>query len=66
MADFDVKTGYSAAFRTFVEFAQKTHADGYDSANAKATLDGRQEDSAGREGVGHGEHDTQERTPEDR
>ena len=34
--------GYSASFRTFVEFAQKTHGDGYDSASAKATLNGRQ------------------------
>lgn len=41
MADFDVKTGYSTAFRTFVDFAEKTGKDGYDSANAKATLAGR-------------------------
>ena len=41
MADFDVKTGYSTAFRMFVDFAEKTSKDGYDSANAKATLAGR-------------------------
>lgn len=34
--------GYSVAFKTFVDFAQKTQRDGHDSASAKATLDGRQ------------------------
>lgn len=34
--------GYNNAFRTFVDFAQKTHRDGYDSAAAKATLNERQ------------------------
>lgn len=33
--------GYNATFRTFVEFAQKTQRDGYDSACAKATLAGK-------------------------
>jgi len=41
MASLDTN-GYNSAFRTFVEFAQMTHKDGYDSANAKATLNGRQ------------------------
>ena len=38
----DLSTGYSAAFKTFVEFAEKTCADGYDSACARATLSDRQ------------------------
>ena len=46
MASLDTN-GYNLAFRTFVEFAQKTHADGYDSANAKATLNGLAEKVAG-------------------
>ena len=33
--------GYNATFRTFVEFAQKTQRDGYDSACANATLAGK-------------------------
>ena len=33
--------GYNATFRTFVEFAEKTQRDGYDSACAKATLAGK-------------------------
>ena len=33
--------GYNATFRTFVEFAQKTQRDGYDSACATATLAGK-------------------------
>ena len=28
----DINTGYSSAFKTFVDFAEKTHADGHDSA----------------------------------
>ncbi len=38
----DINTGYSNVFKTFVEFAEKTYADGYDSACARATLNGRQ------------------------
>lgn len=34
----DFKTGYSNAFKTFVEFAEKTYNDGYDSACARATV----------------------------
>ena len=30
----DINTGYSSAFKTFVDFAEKTHADGHDSAAA--------------------------------
>ena len=37
----DINTGYSSAFKTFVDFAEKTHADGHNSAAAKATLSGR-------------------------
>jgi len=37
----DINTGYSNAFKTFVDFAEKTHADGHNSAAAKATLSGR-------------------------
>ena len=37
----DINTGYSSAFKTFVDFAEKTNADGYDSATAKATLSSR-------------------------
>ena len=37
----DINTGYSSAFKTFVDFAEKTHAAGYDSASAKATLSSR-------------------------
>ena len=37
----DINTGYSSAFKAFVEFAEKTNADGYDSASAKATLSSR-------------------------
>ena len=33
--------GYNATFRTFVEFAEKTQRDGYDSACATATLVGK-------------------------
>ena len=33
--------GYNVTFRTFVEFAEKTQRDGYDSACAKATLAGK-------------------------
>ena len=40
MAKLDIN-GYNATFRTFVEFAQKTQRDGYDSACAKATLAGK-------------------------
>ena len=40
MAKLDIN-GYNATFRTFVDFAQKTHKDGYDSASAKATLAGK-------------------------
>ena len=31
----DINTGYSSAFKTFVDFAEKTHADGHDSAAAR-------------------------------
>ena len=31
----DINTGYSSAFKTFVDFAEKTHADGHDSAAVK-------------------------------
>ena len=37
----DINTGYSSVFKTFVDFAEKTYADGYDSAAAKATLSSR-------------------------
>ena len=37
----DINTGYSSVFKTFVDFAEKTYADGYDSASAKATLSSR-------------------------
>ena len=37
----DINTGYSSAFKAFVDFAEKTNADGYDSASAKATLSSR-------------------------
>lgn len=37
----DINTGYSSAFKTFVEFAQKTQAAGHSSATAKATLSSR-------------------------
>ena len=37
----DIQTGYSAEFKTFVEFAQKAHDDGFTSATAKATLSSR-------------------------
>ena len=37
----DINTGYSSAFKTFVDFAEKTYADGYRSATAKATLSSR-------------------------
>lgn len=40
MARLDID-GYNATFRTFVEFAQKTQKDGYDSACAKATFAGK-------------------------
>ena len=40
MAKLDIN-GYNATFRTFVEFAEKTQRDGYDSACAKATLAGK-------------------------
>ena len=40
MAKLDIN-GYNATFRTFVEFAQKTQRDGYDSACATATLAGK-------------------------
>ena len=41
MATLDIN-GYNTAFKTFVDFAQMTHNDGYSSASAKATLNGRQ------------------------
>ena len=37
----DINTGYSSTFKAFVDFAEKTNADGYDSASAKATLSSR-------------------------
>lgn len=40
MSKLDIN-GYNATFRTFVEFAEKTQRDGYDSACAKATLAGK-------------------------
>lgn len=40
MAKLDIN-GYNATFRTFVEFAEKTQRDGYDSACATATLAGK-------------------------
>ena len=40
MAKLDIN-GYNATFRTFVEFAQKTQRDGYDSACATATFAGK-------------------------
>ena len=40
MAKLDIN-GYNATFRTFVEFAEKTQRDGYDSACATATFAGK-------------------------
>lgn len=40
MSKLDIN-GYNATFRTFVEFAEKTQRDGYDSACAKATFAGK-------------------------
>lgn len=40
MAKLDMN-GYNATFRTFVEFAEKTRQDGYNSACARATFSGK-------------------------